>query len=153
MLESGVNELLALSTILYLFLPCCVRLFCPTGGMWFKTKQRRERRKQNQTLDLLPSKIKNCWWLTLLQESPSFNVAVLCFYLSGKKDNITSIVTRIFLWLFLVHYVQRSFIYPLLIRGGKPFPFSTFIMAFQFCVMNRYLQDGYLALAKPYLDP
>ena len=88
----------------------------------------------------------------VLQESPAFYVAFLCFYLSGKRGNITSSATNVLLWLFLVHYIQRSFIYPLFIRGGKPFPVSTFLMAFQFCVMNGYLQGRYLALTKPYPD-
>lgn len=42
---------------------------------------------------------------------------------------------------FLVH---RSSIFPFLIRGGKPTPFIPFILAFVFCVLNGYLQGGYI---------
>lgn len=42
---------------------------------------------------------------------------------------------------FLIH---RSLIFPFLIRGGKPTPFIPFILAFAFCVLNGYLQGGYI---------
>ena len=70
----------------------------------------------------------------VLQESPAFLVAAGCFYLSGRSSNIRATVNNILLWLFLAHYFQRSFIYPLLIRGGKPFPVSTFLEAMFFCM-------------------
>lgn len=42
--------------------------------------------------------------------------------------------------LFLVHYIQRSFVFPFLIRGGKPTPAVLVLMAFVFCLGNGYMQ-------------
>lgn len=39
----------------------------------------------------------------------------------------------------------RTFVFPCLIRGGKPTPVLTFIAAFSFCVYNGYLQGCYHA--------
>jgi hypothetical protein len=40
----------------------------------------------------------------------------------------------------LVHYTQRSLIYPLLIQAGKPTPLVVWAMALVFCCWNGYLQ-------------
>ncbi|GFR60816.1 3-oxo-5-alpha-steroid 4-dehydrogenase 1 [Elysia marginata] len=37
-----------------------------------------------------------------------------------------------------------TFVFPLLIRGGKPTPLFPFVLAFIFCCLNGYLQSGYL---------
>lgn len=47
-------------------------------------------------------------------------------------------------WHFFSFLVHRSSIFPFLIRGGKPTPFIPFILAFVFCVLNGYLQGGYI---------
>ena len=46
--------------------------------------------------------------------------------------------------MFLLHYVQRTFVFPLLIRGGKPTPLIVFLMAFFYCVANGYMQSHFL---------
>jgi 3-oxo-5-alpha-steroid 4-dehydrogenase 1 len=63
----------------------------------------------------------------------------------GRSYNSQLLPNWILLGLFLLHYVNRSFIFPLLIRGGKPTPFVIFLLAFIFCVFNGYLQCRYLA--------
>lgn len=80
---------------------------------------------------------------------------------------IEHVANRILIGLFLLHYTQRceridcplcsrahrvcvcvcmrsTFIFPLLIRGGKPTPFVVFLMALLFCVVNGYLQMRFL---------
>lgn len=91
-------------------------------------------------------------WAWLLQESPAFFVAMSCFYGFGNSANIGAAVNNALLLLFIAHYAQRSFIYPLLIRGGKPIPVGIFISSGLFCTMNGYLQGRYLALCEPYPD-
>jgi hypothetical protein len=49
-------------------------------------------------------------------------------------------VNRVLVGLFLVHYIQRSFVFPFLIRGGKPTPAVLVLMAFVFCLGNGYMQ-------------
>lgn len=42
--------------------------------------------------------------------------------------------------MFLAHYVWRSFVYPLLLRGGKPTPAGIWLLASSFCMYNGYMQ-------------
>ncbi|XP_017401488.1 3-oxo-5-alpha-steroid 4-dehydrogenase 1 isoform X3 [Cebus imitator] len=58
----------------------------------------------------------------------------------------------ILLAMFLVHYVQRSLIYPFLIRGGTPMPLFSCILATMFCTGNSYLQSRYLSHCAVYAD-
>ena len=45
------------------------------------------------------------------------------------------------LWsLFLLHYVNRTFVFPFRMRAGKPTPFGVFALALLFCALNGYLQ-------------
>ncbi|XP_072461492.1 3-oxo-5-alpha-steroid 4-dehydrogenase 1 isoform X2 [Notamacropus eugenii] len=59
---------------------------------------------------------------------------------------------RILLAIFITHYLQRSLIFPFLIRGGKPVPVSVFTTAFMFCSLNGYLQSQYLSNYAVYSD-
>nr|XP_002721861.1 3-oxo-5-alpha-steroid 4-dehydrogenase 1 [Oryctolagus cuniculus] len=60
--------------------------------------------------------------------------------------------SRILLAMFLVHYMQRTLIFPFLIRGGKPTPVYACAMAFVFCAYNGYLQSRYLSQYAVYPD-
>ncbi|KAL3872770.1 hypothetical protein ACJMK2_035971 [Sinanodonta woodiana] len=84
---------------------------------------------------------KLAWFV---QEIPSFVVPLLILFYSNctKLDRWSN---RILIGLFLIHYLQRAIIFPIMIRGGKPTPFIPFIMAFMFCLVNGYIQVGYLA--------
>ncbi|XP_036600363.1 3-oxo-5-alpha-steroid 4-dehydrogenase 1 [Trichosurus vulpecula] len=59
---------------------------------------------------------------------------------------------RILLALFIIHYLQRSLIFPFLIRGGKPVPITIVLFAFTFCTFNGYLQSQYLSNYAVYSD-
>uniref|UniRef100_A0A673TB38 Steroid 5 alpha-reductase 1 n=1 Tax=Suricata suricatta TaxID=37032 RepID=A0A673TB38_SURSU len=59
---------------------------------------------------------------------------------------------RVLLAMFLVHYAQRSLIFPFLIRGGKTMPLYTCVLAFMFCTYNGYLQSRYLSQYAVYAD-
>ncbi len=60
--------------------------------------------------------------LFYLQECPSVLVPV-ANYLAGNDRCLRSMPNQLLLGMFLLHYVHRAFIYPFLIRGGKPTPF------------------------------
>ncbi|XP_007434963.1 3-oxo-5-alpha-steroid 4-dehydrogenase 1 [Python bivittatus] len=80
----------------------------------------------------------------MVQEAPSFLFPLLLVLCSGGA-RLSFWPNRILLGLFLVHYFYRSFIFPFLIRGGKPTPFPTFVLAFVFCLYNGYLQGRSLS--------
>ena len=42
--------------------------------------------------------------------------------------------------MFLAHYAWRSFVYPLLQRGGKSTPVYIWLLAVAFCMYNGLLQ-------------
>jgi len=42
--------------------------------------------------------------------------------------------------LFVAHYINRTLVYPLRIKGSKPIPLSVMFMAMSFCSLNGYIQ-------------
>ncbi|VDD92206.1 unnamed protein product [Enterobius vermicularis] len=42
--------------------------------------------------------------------------------------------------LFIVHYFQRTLVYPFLMRSGKPTPFHVWVLAVIFCTYNGVIQ-------------
>uniref|UniRef100_A0ABI7Y337 3-oxo-5-alpha-steroid 4-dehydrogenase n=1 Tax=Felis catus TaxID=9685 RepID=A0ABI7Y337_FELCA len=86
-----------------------------------------------------------------LQELPSLAVPLwVCARTAAER--LRHAPNRVLLAMFLVHYAQRSLIFPLLIRGGKPMPLYTCTLAFTFCVYNGYLQSRYLSQYAVYAD-
>ncbi|XP_004698460.1 3-oxo-5-alpha-steroid 4-dehydrogenase 1 [Echinops telfairi] len=90
------------------------------------------------------------WWLPArlawgLQEMPSLLLPLLEWVRFGDQLRPPN---ALLMAMFTIHYTQRTLIFPLLIRGGKPTPLSTFLMAFLFCTHNGYLQSRYLSLTK-----
>lgn len=78
----------------------------------------------------------------MLMESPSFFVFALIFMLDAGSANAVGIV---FLILWEVHYFQRSFVYPFLIRNRQGrMPLVIILMAMTFTIWNSYLNSRYL---------
>lgn len=77
----------------------------------------------------------------VVMEMPVFVFMTLMFAQSGKTDNVTiSIITN----FFLIHYFQRSFIFPFLIRGNGRMPISIILMGMIFNTLNAYIQGSWL---------
>lgn len=72
-----------------------------------------------------------------VQEVPSFAFGFWFYY---NNFNAMPTANRFILGYFLIHYVQRSCIYPFLIKGGKPIPLAPFISAIFFTSYNGCLQ-------------
>ena len=89
----------------------------------------------------IPNKIG---WI--LMESPVFIVMLILWFLSERNTNI---VCLIFLILFEIHYFQRSFIFPFLIRGKSVMPLSVIIMGVVFNVLNAIMQGGWIFYVAP----
>lgn len=79
-----------------------------------------------------------------LQEAPSFALPLLLI-LRSDGAQLHRTANRLLLALFLAHYAYRAFIFPFLIRGGKPTPIFTCVLAFIFCSCNGYLQGRSLS--------
>jgi hypothetical protein len=83
----------------------------------------------------------------ILQECPSFLVPAYYLYkasvwggsAAGQEvaaELATFTPRSVLAGLFLMHYANRSFIYPLRIQGGKPTPLVVALMALVFCLCN-----------------
>ena len=57
----------------------------------------------------------------VLMESPVFIIMTILWWLSDVRFEVAPLVLFI---IFQTHYFQRSFIFPLLIRGNSKMPFS-----------------------------
>ena len=81
----------------------------------------------------LPSRL--AWFL---QELPSLLIPLVAVYQVGPANIPTG--NMVALAMFVSHYAQRSLVYPLLIRSGKPTPVHLFLLGVLFCSWNGYLQ-------------
>lgn len=87
----------------------------------------------------------------ILMESPSAVLFAL-FYLLG--DNRTGLVPLVFLFMWEVHYLHRSFVFPFRMRGKrKQMTLVPVLLAVVFNVGNAYLNGRWLyTLSPPYPD-
>ena len=79
-------------------------------------------------------------------ESPVFIVMIILALLSERSSNV---ICLIFLILFEIHYFQRSFIFPFLIRGKSVMPLSVVLMGVIFNVLNALMQGGWIFYVSP----
>lgn len=88
---------------------------------------------------VIPNKI--AW---VLMECPVF-IVMLFYYLSSYKEGRQiSFETLTCFLLFQLHYFQRSFIFPLLIKGKSKMPISIMLMGAVFNTCNGILQGNWL---------
>jgi 3-oxo-5-alpha-steroid 4-dehydrogenase 1 len=79
-------------------------------------------------------------WLVMESASP----LALAFFFFYKNSSLTPVET-LFVCLWLLHYINRAFIYPFrLSRGSKGMPLSVAAMAIFFNSVNGYLNGVYL---------
>ncbi len=85
----------------------------------------------------------NLGWF--IMESPVFFAMFLLYFVSlvewVKPFNI---VTFIMFFFFEFHYFQRSFVFPLLMKGQSKMPISIIITGFIFNTFNALMQGGWL---------
>lgn len=77
----------------------------------------------------------------VLMEAPSFFAMLALWLLSDRRGEAAPIVMAA---LFLVHYFQRSFIFPFLIRGKGKMPLAIILMGVIFNVVNAYMLGGWI---------
>eukprot|EP01006_Ploeotia_vitrea_P015315 TRINITY_DN43383_c0_g1_i1.p1 TRINITY_DN43383_c0_g1~~TRINITY_DN43383_c0_g1_i1.p1 ORF type:complete len:443 (-),score=9.66 TRINITY_DN43383_c0_g1_i1:212-1354(-) len=88
-----------------------------------------------------PVPAKLAW---VVQECPCVVIPVFLIFHDGVANFLQPKVSSFLLGLYLLHYTNRSFIFPFLIRGGKPTRMVPFLMAFVFCCTNGWMQANYL---------
>lgn len=82
----------------------------------------------------------------VLMESPVF-IAMLCFwYFSDRRCEWVPVL---FLLLIELHYFQRSFIFPLLIKGRSKMPVGIMFMGIVFNVLNACMQGEWIFYLSP----
>ena len=87
---------------------------------------------------------KTAW---VIMEAPAFIFLLyytLRFAASGVETGNSRIVLYIMAGLFLLHYFQRSFIFPFLMRGKSTMPIAIMLMGLTFNTLNAYLIGGWL---------
>ncbi|KZS20821.1 Uncharacterized protein APZ42_012479 [Daphnia magna] len=80
-------------------------------------------------------------WIT--QESPSFIMPLVLLW-GTSAICWSSLVNKLLLIGFVTHYINRSIIYPLCVRGSKKTPFIPYISAMLFSIFNGFMQGHYL---------
>ena len=79
---------------------------------------------------------KTAW---VLMESPVFVVMLALWACSGVG---VALPQFLFLLLFLLHYFQRSFVFPFLMKGKSKMPVAIMAMGIVFNVLNGMMQAG-----------
>jgi 3-oxo-5-alpha-steroid 4-dehydrogenase 1 len=78
-------------------------------------------------------------WAWMVMESPAPLLMMIFYFASDRKD----ITGSVFLLLWLVHYIHRSFIYPFTQSGrNKQYPVILVLMAITFNCLNGFV-NGY----------
>ncbi len=94
---------------------------------------------------VIPNKVG---WV--LMEMPVFLVML---YFWAKSDVKTVLPYWIFFLFFQIHYFQRSFIFPLLLKGNSKMPIVIMLMSIVFNLINGYIQGRWLFELAPQYRP
>lgn len=89
--------------------------------------------------------ISNRWgWVWM--EAPVFLLMLLFWFFSDRTFSWSHVVPFLF---FEVHYFQRSFVFPFLIRGASRMPLSVIVMGLIFNGINAVMQGGWIFFVSP----
>lgn len=91
-----------------------------------------------------PSVNNKLGWV--LMESPVFIVMLVLWLNSSRTFEAAPLVFCIF---FEIHYLQRSFIFPFLLKGKNKMPLAIVLMGIVFNIVNAYLQGGWILYLAP----
>ena len=86
----------------------------------------------------------------VLMESPVFIAMGVLWAISDRQWDVVPLVL---LALFQLHYFQRSFIFPMLLRGNSKMPVSIMLMGATFNTLNALMQGGWLFFIVPTYFP
>ena len=86
------------------------------------------------------------WEAQHIQQLESWVVFIRSSYYNIRPFNIVTFTMFIF---FEFHYFQRSFVFPLLMKGQSKMPISIIITGFIFNTFNAIMQGGWLFYFSP----
>lgn len=90
-----------------------------------------------------PSMNAKLGWM--IMESPAVLIIFACFF-AGNSSAV--LIALLFIWQ--LHYVQRTFIFPFLLRGGKDMPVAIMLMSLGFNTMNGSINGYFLFFLSNY---
>lgn len=82
----------------------------------------------------------------VMMESPVFIVMTVLWLVS---DCTWQAVPLVLFLLFQTHYLQRSFIFPMLLRGRSKMPLSIVLLGMTFNTLNALMQGGWIFFVAP----
>ncbi len=82
----------------------------------------------------------------ILMEFPSFMVMLVLWFYSARRFEVAPLV---FFLIFEIHYFQRTFIFPMLMRGTNRMPLLIIIFGWMFNISNAYMQGGWIFYIAP----
>lgn len=82
----------------------------------------------------------------VVMEAPVFVAMCLLWWHSSRRMDAAPLVMFA---LFQLHYFQRSFIFPLLIRRSTPMPLAIIAMGMIFNTLNALMQGGWIFYVSP----
>lgn len=82
----------------------------------------------------------------ILMEAPVFVMMLVLWLISDRVADIPRVVFLIF---FQIHYFQRSFIFPLRLRGKSSMALSVVAMGVVFNLLNAVMQGGWIFHVSP----
>ncbi|MFW9897280.1 MAG: DUF1295 domain-containing protein [Candidatus Thorarchaeota archaeon] len=69
------------------------------------------------------------------------------YFIIGNRT--LELVPLTFLFIWMLHYCQRTFVFPLLIRGKQPMPITIILFGIIFNCLNAYLQARWIYTLSP----
>ena len=99
-------------------------------------KLQNHKRKMNVFGPMLPSK-----WCWMIFESPNVIMIIVSYYFSeqatinGNKA-VMGVPNKVLLSLYGLHYINRSFVYPLKMSSDSKFPLGLMAFAALYCLVN-----------------
>ena len=82
----------------------------------------------------------------VLMEAPVFIAMLVLWLCSDRRGDLVRLA---FLFLFELHYLQRSFVFPFRLRGKSVMPLSIIVMGVTFNVLNALMQGGWIFYLSP----
>lgn len=82
----------------------------------------------------------------IIMEAPVFFAMLLLWLISPRRAEAAPAAMAA---LFLLHYFQRSFIFPLMLRGNSRMPVAIVISGIIFNLINAYMLGGWIFYVSP----